>query len=141
MTLLYTAHSDGDPDVAWRLLSRPSMWREWAPHMRGAVGLGRPEVRTGTLGFAMLGGLLPIPAAVTEKRTGRSWTWRVGLIRVEHRVRARPEGGCEIEMRLSAPRPVEAALAVGYGPVMSLLVKRLARVAERLTRRHAQLPA
>jgi hypothetical protein len=139
VTLVYSAHSDGDPDVAWRLLSRPNMWREWAPHMRGAIGLGRPEVRTGTIGFAMLGGLLPLPAAVTDKRTGRSWTWRVGLIRVEHRLRREPEGGCEIEMRLSAPQPIEAALAVSYGPLMGLLVKRLAFKAERLTRRRAQL--
>lgn len=141
MTLVYSERCQADADIAWRLLSRPGMWREWAPHMRGAVGLGRPEVRTGTLGFAMLGGLLPIPAAVTDKRTGRSWTWRVGLVRVEHRVRAHPDGGCEIEMRLSAPQPLEAALGVSYGPVVALLVKRLARVAERLTRRRGQRQA
>jgi hypothetical protein len=31
--------------ATWPLMARPGRWREWAPHIRGAWGLGDPEVQ------------------------------------------------------------------------------------------------
>lgn len=130
MTLTYRATSAAAPEAVWALLSRPDRWRLWAPHLRGAIGMGRPEVRAGTIGVALVGGVVPLPGAVLEKRSGRAWTWQVGLVRVLHRVRPRREGGSEVEICFSAPWPVEPILALTYGPVVRRLLLRLARLAE-----------
>jgi len=70
---------------------------------------------------------------VTAKRPGRWWRWRVGPVEITHRVEpvAAEGSGSVVAVDLSAPRPLERALAVSYGPVVSLLVRNLARVAER----------
>jgi Polyketide cyclase / dehydrase and lipid transport len=128
--LTYETECAAPPEPAWDLLARPEHWSRWAPHLRGARGLGEPEVRVGARGSAMLLGVVPVPARVVAKRPGRSWTWEVGPVLIEHRVEARP-GGCTIGVDLSAPAPVEALLRVGYGPVVALLIRNLARVAER----------
>lgn len=130
MTLTYSAASSADPDAAWALISRPDRWRRWAPHLRGAIGLGRPEVREGAVGLVLVGLAIPVPARIVDKQEGRSWTWRVGPLEVRHLVRPL-RSGCEVVMELSAPAPLERVLAVSYGPVVSLLVGNLARVAER----------
>ena len=76
--------------------------------------------------------MVPVPARVTAKRPGRSWTWRVGPMELVHRVEPAPRGdGCEVAVDLIAPPPLEAALRASYGPLVGLLVKRLARAAER----------
>jgi len=129
MTLTYSAHSAASPAAAWTLISQPDQWHRWAPHLRRAIGMGRPEVHSGSLGFALLAGVVPVPGMVVEKHQGRSWTWQVGLLRVAHSVRSGGEG-CTVVMELSAPGPLERLLAVSYGPVVALLVRRLARVAE-----------
>jgi hypothetical protein len=127
--LAYSATSHAAPADAWALVSRPGEWHRWAPHLRGAVGLGRPEVERGRIGVGLLAGVVPVPSAVVAKEAGRSWTWQVGLLRVRHAVR--PLGsGCEVRMELSAPGPLEALVGVSYGPVVALLVRRLARIAE-----------
>jgi hypothetical protein len=128
MTLSYAADSSAPPEAAWALISRPSEWRRWAPHLRGAVGMGQPEVHAGALGFALLGGLVPVPGVVLGKRPGRRWSWQVGLIRVDHTVEPRP-GGCRVIVDLSAPWPLERLLAVSYGPIVAVLVRRLAAIA------------
>ena len=38
--------------------------------------------------------------------------------------------GSEVAVEIAAPRPLEGLLGVTYGPVVALLVRRLARVAE-----------
>ena len=129
--LRYEAESFAPPEAAWALVSRPHRWREWAPHVRGAVGLGVPEVQAGRHGFARLLGALPVPAVVTDKEPGRSWTWRVGPVRLVHRVRPRADGTCVVGVDLSASPVLETVLALTYGPVVALLVERLARAAER----------
>jgi len=136
----FTATSSAPAEVAWRLLARPQDWSAWAPHVRGAWGLGEPEVREGTRGAARLFGAVPIPARIVAKRPGRSWTWRVGVVEMVHRVEPRAERsggeasgrdrGCEVAVDLIAPAPVERALAAAYGPVISATLRRLARRAE-----------
>jgi Polyketide cyclase / dehydrase and lipid transport len=128
--LRYEARSNADPDVAWALVARPARWHEWAPHVRGAWGLGEPEVTLGARGAARLFGVVPVPAAVVAKTPGRAWTWRVGPVELDHRVEPRA-AGCLVGVDVRAPAPLEAALRVSYGPLVALLVRRLARVAER----------
>jgi hypothetical protein len=127
--LTYTAKSSAAPELAWALLARPDRWAEWAPHLRGAWGLGRPEVKPGARGAARLLGVVPVPARIVEKGV-RSWTWRVGPVRMAHRVQPAP-GGCVVAIDVSAPAPLERVLALTYGPVIALLVRNLARVAAR----------
>ena len=98
--------------------------------MRGAWGLGSPEVRAGAGGAARLFGALPVPARIVAKRPGRSWTWRVGLVEMVHRVEPRAGGGCEVAVDLIAPAPLERAVAAAYGPVIAATLRRLARRAE-----------
>ncbi len=121
-----------DPAAAWRLLARPDDWSRWAPHLRGAWGLGAPEVRTGALGAARLLGVVPVPARIVGKRHGRSWTWRVGfgLVEMAHRVAPLAGGGCEVAIDVVAPAPLEQVVASVYGPVIEATLRRLARAAE-----------
>ena len=130
--LSYRAHSDAAPDRAWALLARPARWHEWAPHLRGAWGLGEPEVRVGARGAARLLGVVPVPAVVTAKEDGRSWTWRVGAVEMVHRVEPRAGGGATVAIDLTAPGPLEPALALTYGPLIDVSLNRLAQEAERV---------
>jgi len=123
----WTAESSAAPHVAWALLARPDAWAEWAPHVRGAWGLGSPEVRAGSFGAARLLGVIPVPAKITAK-SERSWTWRVGPAELVHRVEAR-ERGCTVAIDLRAPGPLEPALAAAYGPIIQRMLNRLARIA------------
>jgi len=127
----WTASSAAPPEAAWALLARPADWSRWAPHVRGAWGLGAPEVQDGAVGAARLLGVVPVPARITGKRAGRAWTWRLGLGLVEmvHRVEPRP-GGCEVAVDILAPAPLERAVAAAYGPVVQSALRRLARAAE-----------
>src|SRR4051812_19734250 len=125
----WTADSPASPDAAWALLARPDGWPAWAPHLRGAWGLGAPEVRAGAYGAARLLGVVPVPARITGK-SERSWTWQVGLVQMTHRVEPR-EPGCTVAVDLVAPGPLEPVVAAAYGPVIQTTLGRLARVAAR----------
>ena len=114
----------GDPARAWELMSRPQEWSSWAPHVRGAWGLGDGEVRVGARGYARLLGVVPIPAQITAVDPGRSWTWEVGPVEMVHRVDPTAEG-CSVAVEISAPAPIEAALRIGYRPLVELLLSRL----------------
>ena len=114
----------GDPARAWELISRPQEWSSWAPHVRGAWGLGQGEVRVGARGYARLLGVVPIPATITAVDPGRSWTWQVGPVEMVHRVDRAAEG-CTVAVEISAPAPIEAALRIGYRPLVDLLLSSL----------------
>jgi len=128
--IAYRAASSGPAAEAWSLIARPARWHEWAPHVRGAWGLGEPEVELGARGAARLLGALPVPARVSAKQPGRSWTWEVGPVSMVHRVTPRA-GGCEVAVEISAPAPLERAVGLAYGPLVGALVRRLARKAQR----------
>lgn len=129
--LTYRARSAAPPQAVWPLMARPALWSTWAPHLRGAWGLGDPEVEPGAAGAARLLGLVPVPARILAKDHGRSWTWRVGPATLVHRVEPAAGGGSLVAVDITAAPPVEAALAVSYGPLVQLLVRNLARVAAR----------
>ena len=113
------------PDAAWPLLAQPARWHEWAPHVRGAWGLGQPEVEVGRSGFVRLAGVVPVPAAIVDKNPNTSWTWRVGgVVTMAHVVT--PDA---LMITLAAPAPLERALDVAYGPVIRLMLRRLSRTA------------
>ncbi len=137
--LTYEARSRAPVEEAWSLLARPERWHEWAPHIRGARGLGSPEVRAGARGAVRVLGVVPVPAKVVAKRDGRSWRWRVGPLEIVHRVepgrKAHLEDGSRVAIDMLASPPLEAVLAVTYGPAIALLVRNLARVAEASARR------
>lgn len=119
------ARSGADPARAWELLACPDRWHEWAPHVRGARGLGEPVVEEGRRGSVRLLGVVPVPATVTEVVPGRLWTWKVGPTLMVHRVE--PEGtGCLVAVDIEAPGPLEAALSAFYGPLVERLLARLA---------------
>jgi hypothetical protein len=132
--ITYAVDCRADADTVWALISRPDQWARWAPHVRGARGLGEPEVRTGARGSALLLGALPVPARVTAKQPRRAWTWRVGPLQLRHRVRPHP-GGCRVAIDVEAPFGLETLLRVTYGPLIALLVHNLARVADEDARR------
>jgi Polyketide cyclase / dehydrase and lipid transport len=127
--LSYHADSRASAATAWRLISEPDLWHHWAPHIRGGWGLGSPEVSPGRLGFARLGGVIPVPVQIREKRASRSWSWRTGPTRFDHIVVSR-DSGCRITITMSAPWPIEPLLRVSYGPIVATVVRRLARTAE-----------
>jgi hypothetical protein len=60
---------------------------------------------------------------------GHSWTWTVGFMELDHRVDPDGDGGSVVGVDIRAAPAVEALLRVTYGPLVSLLVKNLARVA------------
>lgn len=127
-----SAPSAAPPAEAWALIARPGRWAQWSPHVRGAWGLAGPDgtVREGARGAARLLGVVPVPAVITTVRPGRSWTWRVaGTVTMDHVVEPGPDGGSLVTVTLAAPPPLEAALARTYGPLVGVLVRRLARVA------------
>ena len=70
--LTYTARTSASPERAWALMARPWLWSRWAPHLRGAWGLGEPEVRPGARGAARLLGVVPVPARIVEVDPSRS---------------------------------------------------------------------
>lgn len=122
------AESGADAAEAWELLARPDRWHEWAPHVRGAWGLGEPEVQEGRRGYARLAGVVPVPARITEVTPGSSWSWKVGPALMAHRVRELP-GGCLVAVDIEAPGPLEGALRAFYGPLVERLLARLAEKA------------
>jgi hypothetical protein len=126
--VVFSVHADssGRPEAAWALIAEPARWHEWAPHVRGARGLGSPEVEAGRRGVVLLFGALPVPVSVLDTEPGRSWLWQVGPVRFRHAVEP-TASGCMVSFTLWAPAPLEAALALSYGPVMSLVARRLAR--------------
>ncbi len=129
-----SASSQASVATVWDLVARPENWSRWAPHVRGAWGLAGPDgfVRDGARGAARLGGALPVPVLITEVRPGRSWRWRVaGVMDMDHRVDPEAGGGSRVTVTLDGPAPLRVALGASYAPLVGLLVKRLARVAER----------
>ena len=131
----YRARSPAPPDAVWALLAQPARWSEWAPHIRGAWGLGAPEVRYGARGAARLLGLIPVPAVIVAKQAGKEWTWVVPAgVRMIHRVEACGSGSL-ITIELEAPGPLEPALAATYGPLVQLLLRRLASLSAAATAR------
>jgi hypothetical protein len=120
-----------EPSALWALVARPERWHEWSPHVRGAEGLGDPEVKAGAKGRVILRGGVALPAEVTEVVPGRSWTWRVGGIVVDHVVIPVEGGGSALRMRVDSIGGPWSLAARLYAPVVGLIARHIVRVAER----------
>jgi uncharacterized protein YndB with AHSA1/START domain len=114
----------------WQLVARPDQWSKWSPHVRGAEGLGSPEVEQGEKGSVVLRGGIKVPAEITEVVPGRSWTWKVGGIVVHHRVTPTP-GGSRLEMPVESTGLPWNVAAAFYSPLVGAIARRLVQVAER----------
>jgi len=114
----------------WALVARPDRWHEWSPYVRGAEGLGTPEVEAGTRGEVVLRGGIRLPAEVTEVVSGRSWAWRVGGIEVDHMV-AQTEEGSRLTMAVDSTGGPWSVAARLYAPVVGLIARRIVVIAER----------
>lgn len=130
----YTHKAQARSQIAWAFFARPGLWHHWAPHVRGAWGLGEPEVRPYSRGVVRLAGIVPVPAQITTKRPGVSWSWKVGPYEMEHRVKPIGERACELALSVDAPGPLERAFALTYGRTIEPLLGRLASVSEELER-------
>src|SRR5438067_769425 len=114
---------------------RPCETPSWRPKSSAMTRLGsaprqsacpcerEPEVRAGALGAARLLGAVPVPARIVAKQPGRSWTWRVGLVEMVHRVEPAAGGGCQVAIDVIAPPPLEGAVAAAYGPVIGATLR------------------
>jgi hypothetical protein len=118
------------PEELWALVARPGQWHRWSPYVKGAEGLGSPEVEEGAHGKVLLKGGLRLSARITEVIAGSSWTWRVGGIVVHHIVSPAP-GGSRLEMPVEAGSKPWTPAALAYAPIVGLIARRIAQVAER----------
>jgi carbon monoxide dehydrogenase subunit G len=128
--LAFTATCDAPPETVWKLIAEPAQWHRWAPHVRGAKGLGDPEVQRGLRGTVRLAPAVPLPVSIVAKRAGRYWDWRVGPVEIRHAVSPRGDGS-EVRVEVRGPTPLEITIGATYGPLIRLLVANLARVAAR----------
>jgi hypothetical protein len=60
------------------------------------------------------------------------WGPGLGAVGLAQRVEPRPGGGSTVAVDLSAPWPLERAIAVAYGPLIEVALRRLAQAAERV---------
>jgi hypothetical protein len=118
------------PDVVWDLMASPARWHEWSPYVAGAEGLGEPRVEPGRVGSVVLRGGVRMPARVVAVVPGRSWTWEAAGLRIAHTVTPRGEGS-RIRHDVASVRAWWSAAAFAYLPVVALIARNLARVAER----------
>ncbi|CAB4930308.1 unannotated protein [freshwater metagenome] len=113
--LRYETASAAPPEAVWPLLARPDRWNEWAWHVRGAWGLGSPEVRAGARGAVRLLGGVPVPVRITGVDRGRSWGWQAGPLHFVHRVDPVGEGSV-VGIDVDGPAALLAVVGRTYGP-------------------------
>jgi uncharacterized protein YndB with AHSA1/START domain len=120
------------PDRVWSLIARPDRWHEWSPYVKGARGLGTPEVEQGAHGSVLVRGGVRVAATITSVVPGEAWTWRVMGLRLDHTVRAEGAAASRIELRAEGAAGAPWSLAaLAYTPALALIVRNIARVAER----------
>ncbi len=77
----------------------------------------------------ILGPGLLVPVRITAKDPGRSWDWRIGPLLMRHEVAPDGDRASRVSISMTAPTPVELAVRAGYGPLITPLLRNLARVA------------
>jgi hypothetical protein len=118
------------PAAVWSLLAEPARWHEWSPYVRGAEGLGAPQVEAGAVGSVVLLGGVRLDAEILEVVPGWSWTWQVGALRVRHGVEPTP-GGTRLSMTPEGEGPIWSPAALLYRLPTALIERNVARVAKR----------
>lgn len=136
--LRVTVPADGvDPATLWRLLSTPTEWPRWAPHIRrvttpaddGTLHVGERVRIDGH-------GPLHVTAAITHVDPPGRWDFRVALplghhLTAAHEVTASPTA-VEVRMTLDGPlpSPVGQGLLFAYRPIAHLALRRLVVLAQ-----------
>ncbi|MFN8159859.1 MAG: SRPBCC family protein [Solirubrobacterales bacterium] len=131
MTGTLAIECDAPPERVWELISQPGHWPEWSPHVRGAEGLGAPQVTEGAEGRVVLRGGLRLRARVMEVIPDESWTWRVGGLVIRHTVRPLPAGRSRLEHVVEGSSARWSLAARAYAPLVGLIARNIARVAAR----------
>ena len=72
-----------------------------------------------------------LPAEIVAVDPGRSWSWKVATVTMDHVVTPAPDGGCEISLQMRAAPALELVLRAGYAPVATVMLRRLAELRER----------
>jgi hypothetical protein len=116
----------------WSLLAEPRRWRERSPYVRGAEGLGEPEVAAGARGKVDLLGGVRIDAKILAVVPGRSWTWQVAGLRVRHEVEP-TDSGARFTMTPEGDGAFWGPAALLYRLPTALIERNVARVATRLS--------
>lgn len=124
--LRYETATSAAPAAVWPLMARPDRWHEWAWHVRGAWGLGRPEVRAGALGAVRLVGGAFAPVRIVDVDPGRSWSWRAGPLVFRHRVDPLGATGSTVGIDIDGPGLLLAVARRTYGPVCRAATRSLA---------------
>jgi uncharacterized protein YndB with AHSA1/START domain len=114
----------------WSLLAEPRRWREWSPYVRGAEGLGEPEVEAGGRGKVVLLGGVRIDAEILAVVPGRSWTWQVAGLRVRHEVEP-TASGARFAMTPEGDGAFWGPAALLYRLPTTLIERNFARAASR----------
>jgi hypothetical protein len=96
--------------------------------VRGAEGLGEPEVEASAVGKVVLPGGMRLDAEILEVVPGRSWTWRVAGLRVRHDVEATPTG-TRLSMAPEGSGPFWGPAALLYRVPTALIARNVTRVA------------
>jgi hypothetical protein len=121
----------GAPAAAvWSLLAEPARWHEWSPYVRGAEGLGEPEVEAGAVGKVILLGGARLDAEILEVVPGLSWTWQVGGLRVRHEVEPTARG-TRLSIVPEGDGPFWGPAALLYRLPTALIERNVARIAGR----------
>jgi hypothetical protein len=115
--LRYETPTTAAPAAVWPLMARPDRWHEWAWHVRGAWGLGDPEVRAGARGVVRLLGVVLTPVRITDVVPGRSWSWRAGPLVFHHRVDPLGASGSTVGIDIDGPAVLMPVVKRTYGPL------------------------
>lgn len=78
----------------------------------------------------LVSGGAKLPAKILGVEPGRSWSWRVGGLIIDHIVE--PAGkGSRLSMPVRSAGPLWSPVAMAYAPVVDRIAKRIVEVAER----------
>jgi hypothetical protein len=102
-----TVHTTAAPSAVWALWSDTSTWPGWDPSVL-AVALDGP-FEEGVTGTMTLAGPFEVPVVLAVVEPGRRYLDQLTMgdlvIRIDHVVTARPEGGSEVTVSTTIAGP------------------------------------
>ncbi|MEO8828262.1 hypothetical protein [Lapillicoccus sp.] len=114
-----------DPNTVWERYAVPNVWSSWSPQIRGVEASG-PRIVDGMTGLVHgpVGVLISFEVLrVDEVR--RWWSWRVHagpvVLRLEHEVLVRPDGGSDTTLEVDGP----ALVVLAYLPLARIALRNL----------------
>ncbi len=125
-----TVTTSAPAEAVWALWSDIETWSDWDPSVV-AVTLDGPFA-AGTTGTMTLAGPFEVPVSLEVVEPGARYLDQLTMgelvIRIDHVVRARPEGGCEVTVSTT----IEGPGADDIGPMVTAEAPQaMARLVER----------